>query len=62
MWTFNNQIVEIMVKVNLFKNKLNSENLANHILSTLEEYDLDVRNWVGTQMGHVSTREGCPIC
>ena len=50
-------IVELPVKCNLFKNKLNSKLLASHILKTIR-LKKDINDWVATQQDRASTNKG----
>ena len=51
-------IVELLVKCTLFRNKLNSKQLANHILSTIiERLKKDIKDWVAAQQDRASTNK-----
>ena len=54
--TYKFEIVELLVKVSCFKKKLNSNNIANHLIQTITgNLELDVRNWVSSQQDRAST-------
>ena len=58
--TKNWEVIELLVRCSLFKNKLNSETLANHILDTIvNRVDLKLKNWLCTQQGRAQINKSC---
>ena len=58
--TKNWEVIELLVRCSLFKNKLNSETLANHILDTIvNRVGLELKNWLCTQQDRAQTNKSC---
>ena len=56
--TFENEIVEVLVRLALFDKKLNAENLAGHLLETIMlRLGLKLENWTTTQQDRASTNK-----
>ena len=52
-------ILELLVKCNLFKSKLNSVQLANHIVKTItQRLDKELKDWIAAQQDRASTNKG----
>ena len=51
-------IVEVVARLALYKNKLNSDNLAKHIISTIcNRLALDLSTWLSVQLDRASTNK-----
>ena len=51
-------IVELLVKCNLFKHKLNAKQLANHMLSTIiDRLGKDISDWIAGQQDRANTNK-----
>ena len=52
------KILELLVKCNLFKEKLNGVQLANHIVSTIKSrLGKDLKDWIASQQDRASTNK-----
>ena len=52
----NFEIMELLVKVSCFKNKLNLNNIIKHVVHTIfNELDLSLKDWRASQQGKAST-------
>ena len=61
--TKNFQILELVVRLTLFKNKLNSDELAAYILQTIQRrLALEISEWMSIQLDRVSTNTSLNYC
>ena len=51
-------IIELVIHLRLYAESLNGEAIAAHILESIAEYDLDVKNWRCTMLDRASTNKG----
>ena len=52
------EIVEVLVCCRMFKKKMNSENLANHVVETLNQrLGLNLKHWLRAQQDRDSTNK-----
>ena len=52
------QILELVVRLALFKNKLNSDELAEHVLQTIQvRLGLEISEWMSVQLDRASTNK-----
>ena len=49
------EIIDVLISVRMYESSLTGENIASHILSELDRFDLDRKKWRPAMMDRAST-------